>query len=143
MDFFVIRTKEKAEELCRQIMQRSLPFKVALQDILPLRSLESNNYYWGIVVIPIANETGQDPDEVHEGYKIKFNFKHDLRYNSKTKKMQWYTGTASTTGLDEREIWDYIMRVRADAELELHLTIQMPNEVFTNELKFNINTKRI
>ena len=143
MEYFVIRSKEKAEELCRQIMQKSLPFKVAIQEVFPTRSIESNDYYWGFVITPIANETGQDPDEVHEAYKRKYNFKHELRYNRKTRKMQWYIGTASTTGLDEREIWEYIMKCRADAELELHLTIMMPNEVFTNELNFKYKTKKI
>jgi hypothetical protein len=141
MDFFVIRNKEKAEELCRQIMQRRLPFKVALQEVYPVRSIESNDYYWGIVVTPVANETGQDPQEVHDAWKIKFNFKYDLRYNRKTKKMQWYIGAASTTGLDDREIWEYIMKCRADAELELHLTIMMPNETFINELDFDFERK--
>jgi hypothetical protein len=143
MDFFVIRSKEKAEELCRQIMQKSLPFKVAIQEVFPTRSIESNDYYWGFVVTPVAIETGNDPEEVHEGWKIKYNFRHDLRYNSRTRKMQWYTGVASTTGLDEREIWEYIMKCRADAEIGLHITIMMPNEVFTNELTFKHKTKTI
>ena len=147
MDFFVIRSKEKAEELCRLIMQKRLPIKIAMQEVYPTRSLESNDYYWGVVITPIAEATGQKPKEVHESYKQMFNFKYDLRYNRKTKKMQWYVGTGSTTALDEREIWDYIMKVRADAELELHITIMMPNETFIRELNFNYErthkTKRI
>ena len=141
MDYFVIRNKTQAEDLCRTIMQRRLPFKVALQDVYPIRSIESNDYYWGFVVTPVATETGQDPEEVHDAWKRKFNFKNDLRYNPKTKKMQWYTGVASTTGLDEREIWDFIMKCRADAELELHIICMMPNETFINELNFDFERK--
>jgi len=146
MDYFVIRSKTKAEELCKEIMRKSLPFKVAIQEVFPIRSIASNDYYWGIVITPIADITGQSPDEVHEAYKRKFNFKQELRYNKRTRKMEWYIGTASTTGLDEREIWDYIMKVRADAELELHIIIMMPNETFIKELNFDhdrIETKKV
>jgi hypothetical protein len=146
MDFFVIRSKEKAEELCRMIMHKSLPFKVALQEIYPTRSLESNDYYWGFVVTPVAEATGQDPDEVHEEWKRKFNFKGEIRYNRRTKKMQWYVGAGSTTELTDREIWEYIMKCRAEAELDLHLTIMMPNETFIRELDFRrekIKTRKL
>jgi hypothetical protein len=137
MDYFVIKNKTQAEELCRLIMQRSMPFKVALQDILPQRSIESNDYLWGFIYTPIANHTGHSADEVHEAYKLMFNFKQELRYNKRTRKMQWYIGAASTTGLDEREIWDYIEKVRADAWLRFGLVLMMPNEVFTSKLDFS------
>jgi len=142
MEFSVIRSKAKAEALCRKIMQLSLPFKIAIQEVFPVRSIEANDYYWGFVVTPIANETGLSIEEVHEGYRIKFNYTQEFRYNRKTRKMQFYIG-AGTTVVDERKFWEFVMKVRADAELELHLTIMMPNEAFTNELKFRHQTKKI
>jgi len=55
--------------------------------------------------------------------------------------MEWITGVGSTTKLDMQEIWNYILKVRADAELELGVVIPMPNEVFVNELKYSTEPK--
>jgi len=147
MEFFVLRNKAMVDDLCGQLKQRRLPFKVAVQDIYPTRTLDSNDYLWGIVYTPIADKTGSSADEVHEAYKKKFNFKHDLIYDPKTKKMIWATKAHSTTRMDMVEIWEYIMKVRADAELEYGIIIQMPNETFINELNFEFEdthqTKRL
>ena len=122
-----------------------MPKKVADQDIYPLRTLESNAYLWGIVYQTIADATGHTALEVHEEYKRKYNLRYDLVYRKKTEIWEWKMGTGSTTTLDMREIWEYIMKVRADAEIELRIIIQMPNEVFINELDFehNIETRRL
>ena len=122
-----------------------MPKKVADQDIYPLRTLESNAYLWGIVYQTIADATGHTSLEVHEEYKRKYNLRYDLVYRKKTEIWEWKMGTGSTTTLDMREIWEYIMKVRADAEIELRIIIQMPNEVFINELDFehNIETRRL
>lgn len=34
-----------------------------------LRSLDSNRYYWGVVLRAICEETGNDPESVHWGLK--------------------------------------------------------------------------
>lgn len=147
MDFYVLRNKKMVDELCERLKERRLPFKVALQDIYPLRSLDANSYLWGIVYSAIADETGHSIDEIHEHYKRLYNLKQQFRYNPRTKKMQFYIGTASTTTLNEKEFWEYIMRVVSDAELFLRILIPLPNEVFINELNFNFEnthqTKRL
>lgn len=137
MELQTIINKRQLEDLIGQLRNYRLPFKIALQSIYPIRSVESNDYLWGFIYTPIAEETGQTPEEVHEAYKKKFNFRYDLKYNSKENKYVWVSGVGSTALLDTQEIWDYIMKVRADAEIELHLTLQMPNETFINELNFN------
>ena len=136
MDFFVIRSKAKAEELCRLIMQKSLPFKVALQEVFPLRSLEANSYYWGIILYYISEATGHTPDECHEGYRKKFNYSQEFVYNRKTRQMQFRVG-AGTTVVDEHKFYQFIFAVRADAEIELHIIIPMPSETFIPELNFD------
>jgi hypothetical protein len=132
----ILRNKKQALSLCESIMQGKLPLKVATQFIYPDRTLESNAYLWGIVYETIAQSTGQSAIEVHRGYKKLFNFRYDLHYNNRKQAWVWKMGTGSTTTLDMCEIWEYIMKVRADAEIEAGITIPMPNEVFVNELKF-------
>jgi len=137
----VIRNKKQLHDLKELLDQERLPFKITWQTIYPIRTLDSNDYLWAVVYTTIAEATGQSPEEVHEGYKIKYNFRFDLEYNTETKRMEWITGVGSTTKLDMQEIWNYILKVRADAELELGVVIPMPNEVFVNELKYSTEPK--
>ena len=143
----MIRSKAALEDLFNKLKERRLPFKIAIQDIYPIRTIDTNDYLWGFVYTPIAEATGQTPDEVHEGMKRKYNFGYDLYYDKKTKSMKWVMAAKSTTRLDWITIWEYIMKVRAEAEIDHHLTILMPNEVMMNELKFEdeqrFQTRRI
>ncbi len=136
MDYFVIRNKKQALELSRLLQERRLPYKVAVQDIFPARSVDFNDYLWGFIYAPIAECTGNSPEEVHEAYKRKFNFKHDFVYDTKTRKYKLIIESGSTTMLNTKEIWDYAARIRADAEIELHITLMLPNESFVPELDF-------
>lgn len=147
MDYGVIRSKSELEALFQRLKERRLPFKIATQDIYPIRTIDTNDYLWGFVYTPIAEATGQTPQEVHEAMKLKYNFGYDLYYDKKTKSMKWVMAAKSTTRLDWVTVWDYIMKVRAEAEIDLHLTIKMPNEVFVNEVNFQdeqrFQTRRI
>lgn len=138
MNFGVVRNKNQVLELVERIKQMRLPFKYAFQDIYPTRSLESNKYYWGVVLKFISEATGHSPMEIHEAYKQKFLIQYDFIYHLlHCQYMFWIEPTASTAKLDEKQIWDYIFQVRADAELELHITIPLPNEAFVPELDFD------
>lgn len=137
MYFGVIRNKKQALDLCENIKQMRLPFKFALQPIFPLRGLDANAFYWGIVLKMISDETGQSIEGCHEAYKRKYNFRWDFIFNSLTGTYEFTAGVDSTTVLDDKEFWDYIMKIRVDAELDLHITIPLPNECFVPELDFN------
>lgn len=136
MDLFIIRSKKQLSDLKELLDQRRLPFKVALQDIYPGRSLDSNNYYWGILLKHISDATGHTQIECHEGYKHKYNFRHDIAYNPRTGQYEWVMEVGSTAALDEKEMWDYIFKVRADAEIELQIIIPLPSESFVPQLDF-------
>lgn len=114
--------------------------KIAVQNVYPLRSLEANAYYWGIILAYISEVTGHTPEECHEGYRKKFNYSQEFRYNRRTRQYQFYIG-AGTTVVDEHKFYEYIFKVRADAELELHICIPMPNETFIRELNFDFERK--
>ena len=137
MDFGVVRNKRQVLALCERIMQRRIPFKYALQSIYPIRSIEFNDYLWGFIYTPIAEATGHTPDEVHEECKRRHNFKYDFVYNPHTGKYDISLGTHSTTQLDTKHCWDYALKIRAEAEIELHLTLALPNESFIPELDFD------
>jgi len=136
MNFRVLRNKKQLLDYCEYLMKSRLPKKVADQDIYPLRSLESNAYYWGIVLKYISDATGDSQEKCHDGYKLLFNFNYDIEYNPKTNMYEWVMGVKSTANQDDKVFWDFVMRVRIDGELEHHIVIPMPNEVFVNELKF-------
>ncbi len=126
------------QEYKEYLTNLNLPIKVASQPIYPIRSLDINAYLWGIVYTAIADETGQTPEEVHEGYKLKFRFRGDFVYNKQFDRYDYVIGTQSTTKADGLELWEYAMRVRADAEIEMFFIIPMPQEVFiTDELNFD------
>jgi len=140
MEVRIIHNKKQLADLINQLQEHRLPLKIAIQDVYPIRTLESNSYLWGIVYETIARATGQTAIEVHEGYKVKYNFRYNLKYNKQNNTYVWVMEAGSTTGMDMREIWEYIMKVRADAEVELNIIIQMPNESFINELDFEHDT---
>jgi len=137
LDFGVIRNKRQALDLCEKIGQMRTPFKYALQDIYPMRSLDANAFYWGIVLKMISDETGQSIEECHEAYKRKYNFRWDFIFNSLTGTYEFTSGVDSTTELDGKEFLDYIMKIRAEAEVDLHITIPLPNECFVPELNYD------
>ena len=126
------------EEYMAYLSEARLPLKVATQPIEPVRSLDLNNYVWGIVYETIAEATGSDAASVHKAYKRKFRFRHDFEFNEKLDRYEFVLATQSTASAGRYELWEYIMKVRADAEIDLHITVPMPNEVFiTDELSFD------
>jgi hypothetical protein len=136
MDLLIIRNKSQLKFLTDLLSERRLPFKVALQDIYPIRSVDFNDYLWGFIYTPIAEATGHSPEEVHEECKRKYNFKWDFEYNEATKKYEIVIEAGSTTKLNTKEMWDYAAKIRAEAELELHIILMLPNESFIPELDF-------
>lgn len=135
MEVFIIRNQRQNEELRDRLLKRRLPYAIAIKDIYPKRSVDLNAYLWHCVYKPIAKFTGHSIKEVHDGYKHLFNLRYDLIYNSKLKTYELKSEDTTTT-LSYQELWDYAMQVRADAELELSLTLELPNEAFIPELNF-------
>jgi len=136
MDYYVIRNQRQVDELCARLKEMRLPFKVAAQSIYPKRSVASNAYYWGVVLEEISKYTGHSQLECHNEYKVKFNFRYDIILDPVSKQYVWSMGVKSTTILDGREFWDYVMKVRADAEVDFGISIPMPNEAFIPELDY-------
>jgi hypothetical protein len=136
MDFAVIRNNRQRDMLIEMIREHRLPFRIALQNISPVRSIDFNAYLWAVVYFYIAKATGHTQIEVHEACKVRYNFRHDFKFNRRSGKWKLVSKVDSTTATTTREMIEYAMRVRADAEIELHITIPLPNEVFRPELSF-------
>lgn len=138
IEYHVIRNKAQLKEFADRLRDKRLPLKIACEPVTQIRSLPLNDYLWGIVYETIAEATGEDKDSVHEAYKLKFRFRGDFKYIKKLDRYEYSIGTQSTASAGQFELWEYAMKVRADAEIELHIIVPMPQEVFiTDELSFN------
>lgn len=84
------------------------------------RSINQNNYYFGVVVEILADYCGYEREEMHEALKEKFLSAipddHGLR---KIK---------STTKLNTIEMEEYLEKIRRWASVELNCYIPNPNE---------------
>lgn len=85
------------------------------------RSLKENNYYWGVVIETLVeqSETGYEPEDWHDILKNKF-----LMYVND----QGFTRTRSTTSLTTEEFERYLEKIRMWAAQELSVLIPLPKE---------------
>lgn len=120
------------EDFIDLLRVKRLPFKYMTQDVYPQRTIDQNDYYFGVVCTRIADAHGLTVEEVHEGYSHRFRVLYCPNL-----KNEWEFRRTSTTEDDIKTFWDYVERVRIDAEVELHIQIELPNECFVkDELKF-------
>jgi hypothetical protein len=94
------------------------------------RTLEQNNYYWGVVIPAISDYCGMSPDETHEALKEKFlTVKARLKWD-KRKKIKY---TKSTTQLVTKDFAAYILRIRnyfaTDIDGQRYSVAGAPNQV--------------
>ena len=136
MNLFVIRNKRQLLEFIEQLKKHRLPFRAVVDDIYPLRSLDMNAYYFGVALKYISEESGHSVEECHEAYKRKFNLKIEFEYNTLKGIYEPVFGVGSTTVMNSQEFFDYVYRVRADAECEFHIVIPLPSECFIPELDY-------
>lgn len=94
------------------------------------RSLNENNYYWGVVIQLMSDETGATPEEMHEAMKWQF-----LR-----KQVGKIFTVKSTALLDTIAFEEYVENVRRFAQVELSIQVPLPNEV-DNEIELARETQ--
>lgn len=87
-----------------------------------VRSINQNNYYWGVVLPIISDETGMETEEIHEAMKIKFTKK---KYDIKGKEI-WTVG--STSLLNTLEFGEFLDKVISWAG-EFGIEIPPPNTI--------------
>ena len=107
--------REMFEEYLKHI---SGPVLLVLKRPRKPRSVNENNYYWGVVIQMISDETGMTPEETHEAMKWQF-----LR-----KQVGQIFTVKSTRILNTLEFEDFVERVRVFAQTNLNIKIPLPNE---------------
>jgi hypothetical protein len=93
------------------------------------RSLNQNNYMWGVVYQHVENDTGMDVDDVHRFCTKKFLTVRTQIVNKKTGEVLEEETIRSTTDLDTGEMETYLEQVRRFFLTELSIMIPLPNEV--------------
>jgi hypothetical protein len=87
------------------------------------RSINQNNYYWGVVVELISDHTGYEPDEVHEFLKDKFIKPKEIVIGNENRNV-----TTSTTKLTPEHFCKFIEVIQRWATKSLNVYIPNPNE---------------
>jgi hypothetical protein len=96
--------------------------EVVLRKQKSTRSINQNNYYWG-VVLELLSDNGNTPDEWHEMCRQMF-LKSFKTVNNKEIEF-----ARSTTKLNTTEFEEYLEKIRRWAATELNCFIPLPNEV--------------
>lgn len=96
------------------------------------RSNEENNYYFGVVVKMIADDIGEESENVHES--LKSLFLTDIRYIKVRGKLVKITKVKSTTDLSTLEMEDYLERIRRWASELLGIVIPLPEQTIIDDL---------
>lgn len=110
---------EKPERYAEYLKAISGPVMVVLKRPKKPRSLNENNYYWGVVIQMISDYTGMTPEETHEAMKWMF-----LR-----KQVGTLFTVKSTAILDTIAFEAFAEQVRTFALTDLNIKIPLPNEI--------------
>ncbi|OPY83165.1 MAG: hypothetical protein A4E71_02920 [Smithella sp. PtaU1.Bin162] len=97
--------------------------ELTLKEEKSQRSLNQNNYYWGVVLKVLSEHTGYDPDDMHEICRYMFlkSFKTVGNFDREYVK--------STTELNTAEFEEYLEKIRRWAAVELNCYTPLPNEI--------------
>ena len=124
----IIRDEPMRASVCRLIAGLDLakPWAVTVEPHKERRSLNANALYWKWVGL-IAQETGNDPDTVHEVFKQKFLVPEEISFMGEK---VFYRSTAR---LDTGKMTDYMNRVYSFATSELGILLPVPEDETNKE----------
>lgn len=91
------------------------------------RSIQENNYYFGVVVKTIGDEIGEAPQRTHE--LLKSLFLKEITYKTIRNKPERFERIKSTTELSTVEMEVYLEEIRRWAAEFLNVSIPEPNQV--------------
>lgn len=135
-DFHIIRNEEMRSWYIELIKSYRLPFKGFLQPIFPEKTPDQLAYLFGVVFLRISEFTGHPVNECYEGYKKLFNIEY-----SPDKQGNWSLRIRGASEDSTVSLNEFALRVRADAVVDMGINIELPNEVFINELDFERQDK--
>ena len=92
------------------------------------RSINQNNYYWGVVIKLLSDELGYFPEEMHEVCRQKFLTTGKFLIGGDE-----YVVTKSTGDLKTSEFEEYLSQIRIWAST-MEIVIPLPNEIIYDNL---------
>lgn len=104
---------------------------ISLELPKPKRSIQQNSYYWLYLGV-IERETGNDAEELHELFKVKFLPARSIVIKGKTHEHEVVV-PRSTTSLSKVEFGEYMDKISAFTEIPL------PNPKDLEKLGFILN----
>jgi len=111
----------------RLLQETNKPITVIVSKRKQKRSLNQNNYYWGVVLKTIGDELGYFVEDMHKTFATMF-LKQIIKIGNE--EIETYK---STTKLTTDEFEDYLQKIRMFASSELDIIIPLPNEVLGYE----------
>ena len=93
------------------------------------RSLNQNDYYWGVVIDILCDHTGDAPKRTHAKLGLMFLLRRDKKDGSEY--------VESTTELSTVEFEEYLEKIRqwaSDPDEGINCYIPLPNEVTTTKV---------
>lgn len=100
---------------------------VTIQPRHATRSLQSNRFYWGVVVETLSEHTGYSPDEIHELLKARFIPKRLAVQDGNGEIKGEFVIGGSTTKMNKIEFGEFINSIRQWAAEELDVVIPDPD----------------
>ena len=146
---FKVKTQENgAQSLGEGIKDRLFKFDIkpdaeyyiSIKENKPIRSLNANRYYWGVVLKVLALEFGYTADEMHEVCKQEFNRTVIYLEPMKNGMQRTHIIGQSTTGLDTGQFSRYIEQIRGWAASEFSINIPDADSI-TDEIYEQISER--
>ena len=107
-------------------VSRDGPVVIRVERVTATRSQQANAYLWGVVYRLMAEETGHDPEEIHDDMCLRFLSKTLTWVNEQTGEVEERQVPGRSRSLDVTEFHEFVERVRLFAAEWLGLTIPDP-----------------
>jgi hypothetical protein len=117
----VLDTKRYLEHLKKL---ESKDVEITVQKVRSLRSQQQMRYYWGVVIQIISDDTGNDPEQIHEYLKLRFAPPQFIKLKGKARQIPGCTHDLFRDNFFD----DYIRKIQAWYALDFGGVIPDPNE---------------
>jgi hypothetical protein len=115
---------------------------IAVEQEKDRRSVAANRYYWGIVVKLIAQETGQDPQDIHDDLRDRFLRKTVTYVDRRTGLIQERTFSRGSSGLTVSEFYEFVEHARLFAAEFFGMRIPDPDPEYRQQRAAAMETEQ-
>lgn len=102
------------------------PVVIRVERVTATRSQQANAYLWGVVYRLMAEETGHEPEDIHDDMCLRFLTKRLTWVNEQTGEVEERDVPGRSRSLDVNEFYTFVEKVRLFAAEWLGLTIPDP-----------------